>query len=54
MILNSFEATSLHAGVSTFMGGAALPAIPVSAFADAVNDYVGNSATDDDGDMLEA
>jgi hypothetical protein len=54
MILNSFEGASLHAGVSTFMGGAALPAIPESVFADVVNDYVGNSDTDDDGDMLEA
>jgi hypothetical protein len=54
VILFSFKAASLHAGVSTFMGGAVQQAIPVSAFADAVNDYVGNSGTDDDGDMLEA
>ena len=36
------------------MGGAIRQAIPESAFADAVNEYVGNSETDDDGDMLEA
>ena len=44
---------SLHAGVSTFDGGIR-QAIPQSAFADAVDDYVGNSETDDDGDMLDA
>ena len=54
MILFSFKAASLHAGVSTFMGGATQQAIPKSVFADAVNEYVGNSETDDDGDMLEA
>lgn len=52
MILFSLKA-SLHAGVSTFTTGIK-QAIPQSAFIDAVNDYIAQSETDDDGDMLEA
>ena len=52
MNLNSFI-NSLHAGVST-TGVFTRAAIPESAFVDAVNDYVENSETDDDGSMIEA
>lgn len=45
--------TSLHAGVSTTEGWIH-QAIPHSAFVDAVNDYVANSETDDEGSMVEA
>ena len=41
-------------GVSTTEGYRIHPAIPQSVFEDAVNDYVDNSETDDDGSMIEA
>jgi hypothetical protein len=52
--LISFK-SSLHAGISTCEIRVRQD-IPVSAFADAVNDYVDNSETDDDGGnvMIEA
>lgn len=46
--------TSLHAGISTTTAIGIRQAIPESAFVDAVNDYVANSETDDEGDMYEA
>ena len=45
--------SSLHAGVSTTVAEIH-QAIPKSAFVDAVNDYVANSETDEEGDMIEA
>lgn len=50
--LISFK-TRLHAGVST-TESRIHQAIPQSAFIDAVNDYVENSVTDDDGSGIEA
>lgn len=41
-------------GVSTVEGYRIHPAIPQLAFVDAVNDYVENLETDDDGAMIEA
>jgi hypothetical protein len=52
VIFFSFKA-SLHAGVSTYECGIQ-QAIPQSAFMDAVNDYVVNSETDDDGSFIQA
>ena len=43
---------SLHAGVSTVTP--ACNAIPFSAFADVVEEYEADSATDDEGDMINA
>ena len=50
--LISFK-TRLHAGVST-TESQICQAIPQSAFVDAVNDYVANSETEDDGSGIEA
>ena len=48
----SFE-TSVHAGVSTTVNRIH-QVIPESAFADAVNDYIADDETDDEGDMILA